>query len=136
MLNLFTESAAEEKQDLNEGLEKLFNSLKPLKDIQPYLYNRIGLEARINHGVLVGIMINDKKARKKILHHAFMIYDADKPVSERHIADNGKFISALGHPVCYRLIKEFLQAQGYVNFHNPYLDYVEKRFRDYIASSK
>ncbi len=70
-------------------------------------------------------------------HEAFRIYDPEKAVSERHVADNKTFIGgSMNHPDCHRQMKMFLKSSGYQHFHNPHGDYTSKRFHDYIRENK
>ena len=127
---------SEEEDPHPSSLEKLAESLLPIKHTPPYIHDRISFH--IDHTeqkVTIGIMIYVKSAKKKIFHHAFSIYDADKPVQERHVADNEKFMKSLGHPLCHKKIKEFLVDNGYCNFHNPYSDYLSKRFHEHIKEN-
>lgn len=122
-------------KDCPDSLERLARSLSDINQTCLSVNNRISFYLdSLDQKVVVGLMIPVKLSRKKIFHHAFAVYDADKPVSERHVADNGRFISSIGYSLDYRRIKEILLSQGYVNFHNPYVDYIEQRFREHIAN--
>jgi len=114
-------------------LETLADSLTPLKKIHPYLRKNIIIEiCDYDQSVLLGIRL-PFNYKKSVVHQAFRIYDFEKPVDQRNVADNEQYISSIGHPVCHKIIKEFLQSLRYRHFHNSYTNYIEKRFKEHIA---
>jgi hypothetical protein len=120
----------------HSDLERLADSLTLLKNIHQYLRKNIVIEIyQYDQSVQIGIKL-PFNYKISVVHQAFRIYDTEKPVDQRNVADNEKYISSIGHPICHRKIKEFLQSLGYKHFHNPYSDYISQRFRECIAGKK
>jgi len=112
-------------------LEKLAASLTPLKNENPLVSINTN---QYDNSVSIDLLLKDKRIRKLIPHEAFRIYDPEKSVSERHVADNRAFIADwMMHPDHYARIRKFLESLGYQQFHNPFMDYIEKRFRECLA---
>jgi hypothetical protein len=60
---------------------------------------------------------------------AFRVY------SDFHVGDNRKFIERQrGLSGLYWEIRERLEKEGARHFHNPYMDFIDRRFREYIKN--
>lgn len=112
-------------------LERLANSLHNLKAVNPFVSIELN---EYDNSVCINLLLRCG-GNKRVPHQVFRIYDPKKPVSERNVADNRIFIADyMKHPRCCRQIRESLEYLGYKHFHNPYSDYIEKRFREHINS--
>ena len=116
-----------------QPLEQLANSLNPLKDTHLGLRKKVTIEiCPYDRSIVVCISLPYDYC-KSVAHQAFRVFDPFKDVSERHVADNERYISFIGQTAEHRRIKEFLQSLGYQHFHNPYKSYIDKRFREHLA---
>jgi hypothetical protein len=68
----------------------------------------------------VSISHRDKSPR--VVHEMFRVY------LDREVGDNSRYIGELGHPQCAAEVKDVLVLVGYSSFHNPFVDYIHKRF--------
>ena len=126
-----------ENEDSEESppLEKLANSLMHIKKIHPEV--DIGINEYDNSVSILLLFKQPSKFKGYGGHEVFRIYDPNKEILQRNVADNKVFISGpTGHPNCYGLIKEFLESLGYQHFHNLYRDYISKRFNEHIKKNK
>ena len=124
----------------NEGdepppLEKLASSLAPVKGIIHAA--SVTINEYDNSVSILLLLKKFRQAKGYGGHEVFRVYDPEKEVSERDIADNQAFIAdSMKHPMCYAHIKRFLQSLGYQNFHNPYNEFITRRFREHIAEKR
>ena len=116
-------------------LEKLANSLAPLKSMNPFVVFHTN-----EYDQSVSVLLLFRRFRKTDGyggHEVFRVYDPEIPVSNRNVADNKTFIvGSMRHPRCYGQIKMFLESLGYQHFHNPYGEYTLKRFHEHIKENK
>jgi hypothetical protein len=124
----------DKESDEPPPLEKLAASLSPLKAINPFVHIEVH---EYDNSVCISLLLKDKTTSKTVPHQVFRIYDSDKNnASERHVADNGEFITAsMEDSEPYWRIREFLEYLKYRHFHNPYSNYIEKRFREKLSES-
>lgn len=114
-------------------LERLVDSLKSVREALP------GIRFEVNeydNSVSVLLMFKQYNSAKGYGgHEVFRIYDPEKEVSERNVADGKKFIAdSMKHPNCYRKIRQTLESLGYQHFHNSHSDYLEKRFKECLSA--
>ncbi|MBW2982397.1 hypothetical protein KY343_05940 [Candidatus Woesearchaeota archaeon] len=135
MINSALHLVEDDESDEPPPLEQLADSLAHIRNIN---HSAVVRTNEYDNSVSILLMLRRfRQAKGYGGHEVFRVYDPDKEVSERNVADNKKFIAdSMKHPRCYMQIRKFLESLGYQHFHNPYSDYTSKRFHEHIKDNK